>query len=415
MEQIKEVYQELYTSNSYLFKDADVSKDIDASKDTRDKNVPFYIALGIKGRPFEEDLVIPITKDYLNNLTLKKLLDDQIIDKDEDAVLESLQLGNIIEFDRGLNRKLKKTFFKLKDLMTDSSTSIEIYSEPLNFGKCSIKGHLIKEKRVDLTELVLLNLIYIEINSPVDGYNNIKQYIVRFKIDSYNKNNYKYNAERHNKTVSQSNRIVSKSQSRFGPFETPVLDYTTDKYDMMKIPVVKKRIDERKKWLPEYSDEDVFFLIFSPVRFLRLKQMQNKLTKDYTEKGVKKVKPSIVKDIRENALFGGLWEYKDIEYLLQIDLLVENGIIVPTDFSYYSPPYAIVYKAVKDGVLIVGGIEHYFQSSKAYKQGHFITYMSNRKMGKEGTQVLIKYRDDIGNTNNILTCEEMDQMASSFH
>lgn len=399
MEEFKEVYQELYTSNSYFF------------KDNRDgnNNIPFYIALGIKGKPFEEDLVIPVTKDYLNNLTLKKLLEDQVIDKDEDTILESLQLGNIVEFDRELNRKLRKTFVKLKDLMTDSSADKEIYSEPLNFGKLPIKGHLIKEKIVDLTELVLLNLVYTEINSPIDGYNNIKQYIVRFKIDSYNKNNYKYNAERHNKTISKSNRTVSKShQSRFGPFETPVLDYTTNKYDMVKMPIVKKRIDERTRWLPEYSDEDILFLIFSPIRFLRLKQMQNRLTKSYAAEKVKKFKPSIVNDIRENALFGGVWDYKDIEYLSQIDLLVDNGIIVPTDFNYYSPPYAIVYKAVKDGVLIVGGIEHYFQSSKAYKQGHFITYMCNKKMGKDGTQVLIKYRDEIGNTNKMLTYEEMD-------
>jgi len=177
---------------------------------------------------------------------------------------------------------------------------------------------------------------------------------------------------------------------------------------MMKIPVVKKRIDERKKWLPNYSDEDILFLIFSPVRFLRLKHMQNRLTKDYVEKGTKNIKPSVVKDIRENALFDGVWDYKDIEYLIQIDLLVENGILVPTDFNYFSPPYGIVYKVVKDGVLIIGGIEHHFQSAKAYKQGHFVTYTSNRKMGKEGTQVLIKYRDEIGNTNNMLTCADMD-------
>lgn len=406
MIKIKEVYQELYTSNNYFFKDRD------ASKDTRDKNnnIPFYIAIGIKGRPFEEDLVLPVTKDYLNNLTLKKLLDDQIIDKDEDTILESLQLGDIVEFDRELNRKLKKTFNQLKDLITDASADKEIYSEPLNFGKWQIKGHLIKEKRVDLAELVLLNLAYIEINSSAECYNNIKQYIVRFKIDSYNKNNHKYNTDRNNKTISKSNRIISKSyQFRFGPFETPVIDYTTDKYDMMKIPVIKKRIEERKKWLPEYYDEDILFLIFSPIRFLRFKHMQNRLTKDYFEKGIKKVKPSIVSDIRENALFDKVWEYKDIEYLLQIDLLVDNGIIVPTDFNYHSPPYAIVYKAVKDGVLIVGGIEHYFQSSRAYKQGHFISYTCNKKMGREGTQVLIKYRDEIGNTNKMLTYAEIDK------
>ena len=29
-------------------------------------------------------------------------------------------------------------------------------------------------------------------------------------------------------------------------------------------------------------------------------------------------------------------------------------------------------------------------------------------MGKEGTQVLIKFRDEIGNTNKVLTCAEMD-------
>jgi hypothetical protein len=394
MEKIKEVYQELYTSNSYFF------------KEDKTNSIPFYIALGIKGKPFEEDLVIPVTKDYLNNLTLKKLLDDQIIDKDENTIIESLQLGNIVKFDRELNRKLRKTFDDLKDLITDNSIDKEIYSEPLNFEKWQIKGHLIKEKRVDLTELVLLNIIYVEINSSTDCYNNVRQYIVRFKIDSYNKNNLKYNAARNYRTISKSNRIVSKYQSRFGPFETPVLDYTTDRHDMMKIPVIKKRIDERKKWLPEYPEENILFLIFSPIRFLRFKQMQKRLIRDYTEN--KKIKPSIVKDIRENALFDGIWEYKDIEYLLQIDLLVDNGIIVPTDFNYCMPPYATVYKAIKDGVLIVGGIEHFFQSSKAYKQGHFITYMCNRKMGKEGTQVLIKYRDEIGNTNKMLTCAEMD-------
>lgn len=416
MEKIKEVYQELYTSNSYFF------------KDDKDNNIPFYIAIGIKRKPFEEDLVIHVTKDYLDNLTLKQLLDDQIIDKNEDTILESLQLGSIVDFDRKLNRKLKKTFNQLKDLITDPSADKEIYSEPLNFGQWRIKGHLIKEKRVDLTELVLLNLVYIEINSSAEGYNNIKQYIVRFKIDSYNKkkSNMKnsnmlstkqyqttatcYPAKAGYCSVERNSPIVSKSiyQSRFGPFETPVIDYTTDKYDMMKIPVIKKRIDERKKWLPEYSDEDILFLIFSPIRFLRFKHMQNRLTKDYAEKGTR-TSPSIVNDIRKNALFDCVWDYKDIEYLLQIDLLVDNGILVPTDFSYYAPPYAIVYKAVKDGSLVIGGIEHNFSSSKAYKQGHFVTYTSNRKMGKEGTQVLIKFRDEIGNTNKVLTCAEIDE------
>ena len=394
MKETKEVYQELYTSNNSYFFLGD-----------RDKNnVPFFVAIGIKGRPLEEDLVIPVTKDYLMNLTLEKLLDNQIIDKDEDTILESLQLCNIIDFDRDLNRKLRKTFNSLKDIITDSSAGKEIYSKPLNFEKWDLKGHLIKEKRVDLTDLVLLNLAYIEINSPGQGYNNIKQYFVRFKIDSY------IRSVSTTTEYSKSNRIATNSryQSKFGPFETPVNDYTINKNDMIKMPVVKKRIDERKKWLEDYSDEDILFLIFSPLRFLRFKHMQNRLKKEHAEKGDKKAKPSVIKDIRENALFSGVWEYKDIEYLLQIDLLVENGIIVPTDFNYYSPPYAIVYKAVKDGVLIVGGIEHHFQSPKGYKQGHFITYMNNKKMGREGTQVLIKYRDELGNTNKMLTCAEMD-------
>ena len=393
MENSKEVYQELFTSNNSYFFRSDGDKNL----------IPFYVIIGIKGRPLEEDLVIPITKDYLDNLTLEKLLDDKIISKNEDAILESLQLGNMIEFDKKLSRTLKKTFNRLKDLMTDPSADKEIYSEPLNFGKLQIKGHLIKEKRVDLTESILLNLAYIEINSQAEGYNSIKQYVVRFKIDSHKK--------KRTIITEKNNRIksISRSLSRFGPFETPVIDYTTVKHDMMKMSVVRKRIDERKKWLPGYSDEDILFLIFSPVRFLRLKHMQNRLTKGYSEKGVKKAKPSIVKDIRENALFDNVWDCKDIEYLLQIDLLVDNGIIVPTDFNYFSPPYGIVYKAVKDGVLIVGGIEHLFQSSKAYKQGHFITYVCNRKMGREGTQVLIKYREEIGNTNKVLTCAEMDE------
>ncbi len=393
MVDIKEVYQELYTSNnSYFFRE-------------RDKNIiPFFISIGIKGRPFEEDLVIPVTKDYLMNLTIEKFLENLIIEKNEDTIIDSLQLGNIIEFDNDLSRKLRRTFNSLKNIMTDSSADKEIYSKPLNFEKWELRGHVIKEKRVDLTDLVLLNLAYVEINSPGQGYNNIKQYIVRFKIDSYIKSD--------STTVehSKSHRIGTspKYSSKFGPFETPVNDYTIIKNDMMKMPVVKKRIDERKKWLSDYSDEDILFLIFSPIRFLRFAQMQNRLKKEYTDKGSKKTKPSVIKDIRENALFNGVWDYKDLEYLLQIDLLVENGIIVPTDFNYYSPPYAIVYKAVKDGVLIVGGIEHPFQSPKGYKQGHFITYMNNKKMGREGTQVLIKYRDELGNTNKMLTCSEMD-------
>lgn len=392
MENGKEVYQELYTSNNSYFFRPDGDKNI----------IPFYAIIGIRGRPLEEDLVIPITKDYLNNLTLKNLLEDQIASKNEDNILESLMLDNMIYFDRRLNGILKKTFNQLRDLISDPSADKEIYSEPLNFGKLPIKGHLIKEKIVDLTESVLSNLAYIEINSYTEGYNNIKQYVVRFKIDSHKKKS--NNVEKNNRI-----RSGSKTLSRFGPYETPVVDYTTVKHDMMKMPVIRKRIYERKKWLPEYSEEDILYLIFSPIRFLRLKHMQNRLIKDYVEKGVKKGKPSIVKDIRENALFGGVWSYEDLEYLLQIDLLVENGIIVPTDFNYFSPPYGIVYKAVKNGVMIVGGIEHHFQSSKAYKQGNFITYVCNRKMGKEGTQVLIKYRDEIGNTNKVLTCADMDE------
>lgn len=401
MVDIKEVYQELYTSNNSYFFRAE-----------RDKNaIPFFIAIGIKGRPFEEDLVIPVTKDYLTNLTIEKFLQDQIVDKDEDTILESLQLYNIIDFDKDLNIKLRRTFNSLKDVITDSSAGKDIYSKPLNFDKWELKGHLLKEKRVEFTDLVLLNLAYIEINSPWQGCNNIKQYIVRFKIDSYIKSD--------STTIenSKSKRIVTSSryQLKFGPFETPVNDYTNNKKDMMKMPVVKKRIDERKKWLEDYSDEDILFLIFSPIRFLRFAQMQNRLKKEYTDKGSKKTKPSVIKDIRENALFNGVWDYKDLEYLLQIDLFVENGILVPTDFNYCSPPYAIVYKAVKDGILIVGGIEHPFQSPKGYKQGHFITYMNNKKMGREGTQVLIKYRNELGNTNKMLTCAEMDMEIDNEH
>lgn len=399
MQEIKEVYQELYTSNnSYFF-----------GEDRDKNNVPFFIAIGIKGRPFEEDLLIPVTKDYLTNLTIEKLLDNQIMDKNEDTILDSLQLCNIVDFDIDLKRKLRKTFNSLKDLMTDPSADKEIYSKPLNFEKWELKGHVIKEKRVDLTDLVLLNLAYVEINSPGEGCNNIKQYIVRFKIDSYIK------SESTTGEYSKSNRIGTspKYSSKFGPFETPVNDYTILKKDMMKMSVVKKRIDERKKWLEDYSDEDILFLIFSPIRFLRFAQMQNRLKKEYTDKGSKKTKPSVIKDIRENALFNGVWDYKDLEYLSQIDLFVENGILVPTDFNYCFPPYATVYKAIKDGVLIVGGIEHPFQSPKGYKQGHFITYMNNRKMGREGTQVLIKYRDELGNTNRTLTCAEMDAEIAS--
>jgi hypothetical protein len=393
------VYQELFTSNNSYFFRSDGDKNL----------IPFYVVLGIKGRPFEEDLVIPITKDYLNNLTLEKLLDDQIVTKSEDAILESLQLGNLIDFDKKLSRTLRKTVTQLKGLMEDASADKEIYSEPLNFGKLQIKGHLIKEKRVDLTESILLNLTYIEIKSQEEDFDSIKQYVVRFKIDSH-KNRKSGNIEKNNIV-----RPSSKNSLRFGPFETPVIDYTTVKIDMIKMPVIRKRIDERKKWLPEYSDEELLFLIFSPVRFLRLKHMQNRLNRDYSEKGAKKTIPSVVKDIRENALFNGVWDYKDIEYLLQIDLLVDNGIIIPTDFNYFSPPYGIVYKVANDGALIVGGIEHIFQSSKAYKQGHFITYVCNRKMGKEGTQVLIKYRDEIGNTNKVLTCAEMDEQQLLPH
>lgn len=397
MENSKEVFQELFTSNNSYFFRSDGDKNL----------IPFYVVIGIKGKPFEEDLVIPVTRDYLNNLTLEKLLDDQIISKNEDTILESLQLGNIVDFDRNISRTLKKTFNQLKDLIADPFADKEIYSEPLNFGKLQIRGHLIKEKRVDLTEPILLNLAYIEINSQTEGYNNVQQYVVRFKIDSHKKK--KLN------NVEKNNRIKSspKSLSRFGPFETPVTDYTTVNHDMMKMPVVRKRIDERKKWLPEYSDEDILFLIFSPVRFLRLKHMQNRLTREYVEnsktRNARNAKPSIVNDIKKNALFESVWNYNDLEYLLQIDLLVENGIIVPTDFNYFSPPYAIVYKAIKDGVMMVGGIEHHFKSSKAYKEGHFITYMCNKKMGREGTQVLIKYREELGNTNKMLTCAEMDE------
>ena len=411
MGDVEEVYQELYTSNnSYFFRD-------DGSKN----NIPFFISIGIIGRPFEEDLVIPVTKDYLKNLTLKKLLDDQIVDKSENTILESLQLGNIIDFDKKLNRELKKTFHSLKESITDPSEDKEIYSEPLNFGKLETKGHLIKQKRVEPNELVLLNLVYIEINSQTEGYNNVKQYIARFKIYSYNRKKLT--------TVEKNNRIVSSSKqlSAFGPFKTPVIGYTMDKYDMMRMPVVKKRIDERKKWLQEYSDEDILFLIFSPIRFLRFKHMQNRLTRDYAEedkekmvydairsgKGTKTTKPSIVNDIKKNALLDSIWEYDDLEYLLQIDLLVENGVIVPTDFNYCSPPYAIVYKVVKDGILMIRDIEHHFKSSKDYKEGHFITYMCNKKMGRDGTQVLIKYREELGNTNKTLTCAEIDKQQNA--
>jgi hypothetical protein len=69
---------------------------------------------------------------------------------------------------------------------------------------------------------------------------------------------------------------------------------------------------------------------------------------------------------------------------------------------------------------MVGGIEHYFEGpkeeeiirdgikEKIRKPGHFITYTCMKKMGSEGTQVLIKYQNEIGTTNKMLTCKEMD-------
>lgn len=153
--------------------------------------------------------------------------------------------------------------------------------------------------------------------------------------------------------------------------------------------------------------------------------MQNRLIRNYiegnkTKPSISKARPSIVSDIKDNALLGGVWEYKDIEYLTQIDMLIDNGIIVATDFNYYSPPYSILYKAIEDGILIIGGIEHHFESPKVYeinkdglieeirKPGHFITYTCMKKMGSEGTQVLIKYQNEIGTTNRMITCKEMD-------
>lgn len=397
LEKVKEIYQELYSQDNPYFKNRE--------------NIPYYIVIGIKGKSFEDDLAIPITKDYLQtSLTLKKLLEEHILNKNEDTILASLQLGDIIDVDASLRQKLKKTFNELKNSLANSPLEMEIYSEPLDFGpEWQIKGHNIKQKKVNLDDFILENLMYIEINSPTEGYTNVKQYMVRLKIDSI-----KIREE-----LSKTKVIVrSKEEGKFGPIETPVINYTPEKSKIMKMPVVKTRIEQRKKWLQTYSEEDLFYLIFSPIRFLRFKHMQNKLIKDYVEGG--KSKPSIISDIRENALLGGVWEYKDIEYLMQIDLLVSNGIIVSTDFNYCSPPYSVLYKAIKDGVLMVGGIEHNFEcpkeeeiikddiKEKIKKPGHFITYTCMKKMGSEGTQVLIKYQNEIRTTNRMLTCKEMD-------
>lgn len=384
LKKVKEVYQELYNpDNPSFFKE----------------DVPYFIVIGIKGRSFEEDLAIPVTKDNIEKKTLQQFLKLYILDRNEDTFLEILNIGNVLEVDKTLRQKLKKTFNELKDLVIGDQ--FEIFSEPIDLGiDWQKKGQPILEKKANLDDPILKYLMYISINAPEESYVDIRQYMVHFKFESI---------------IAKTEIIFQKekeSAKMFKSVET-IIDYEPDKFKIMKIPAVRKRIDERKKWLP-YAEEDLFYLIFAPIRFLRFKHMQNRLVKNYIDGG--KSKPSIVGDIRENALLGGIWEYKDIEYLTQIDTLVDNGIIVPTDFNYFSPPYSIIYKVIKDGVLLVGGIEHYFDSpkeeiikgEKIRKPGHFISYTCMKKMGSEGTQVLIKYQNEIGTTSKMLICKEMD-------
>lgn len=390
LKKVKEVYQELYNpDNPSFFRE----------------EVPYYIVIGIKGN--NEELAIPVTKDYIVNKenSLKRFLEEYILGKNEDTFLETLDIGNIVEVDTVLRQKLKNTFEQLKDLLIEKQ--FEIFSEPLDLGPdWQKKGQPIIEKKVNLDDSILKYLMYISINAPEEGYINIRQYTAHFKFESM--------------LTKITPKIIQKeegSRERFKPIETHI-NYEPDKYKIMKIPAVKKRIDERQKWLSYSGTDYLFYLIFAPIRFLRFKHMQNRLTRNYIEGG--KAKPSIVNDIKENALLGGVWEYKDIEYLTQIDMLVDNGIIVPTDFNYYGPPYSTIYKAVKDGVLIVGRIEHHFKGpkeeeiikngikEKTRKSGHFITYTCMKKMGSEGTQVLIKYQNEVGTTNRMLTCNEMD-------
>ena len=399
LKKVKEVYQELYNpDNPSFFMDY----------------IPYYIVIGIKDKSFEDDLAIPVTKNNIEKFTLNQFLKLYILDKNEDTILDSLNIGNIIEVDTILRQKLKKTFNELKDLLNEKQ--FEIFSEPLELGvDWQKKGQPILEKKVNLEDPILKYLMYISINAPEESYINIKQYMAHFKFEQ--------------KIVERFDRPISiirkeeRSRERFKSIET-VIDYKPDKFKIMKIPAVRKRIEERKKWLP-YSEYDLFYLIFAPIRFLRFKHMQNRLIRNYiegnkTKPSISKARPSIVSDIKDNALLGGVWEYKDIEYLTQIDMLIDNGIIVATDFNYYSPPYSILYKAIEDGILIIGGIEHHFESPKVYeinkdglieeirKPGHFITYTCMKKMGSEGTQVLIKYQNEIGTTNRMITCKEMD-------
>lgn len=387
LKKVKEVHQELYNpDNPSFFKE----------------DIPYYIVIGIKGRSFEDDLAIPVTRDNIEKFTLNQFLELYIYNKNEDTFLETLNIGNIVEVDTALRQKLKKTFNQLKDLLIEKQ--FEIFSTPIDLGPdWQKKGQPILEKKVNLEDSILKYLMYISINAPEESYINVRQYTVHFKFEP----------------IMEKTEIIIQKEKRskeFKPIETQ-FNYDPDKYKIIKIPAVRKRIDERKKWLP-YSEEDLFYLIFTPIRFLRFKHMQNRLIKNYIEGG--KTKPSIISDIKENALLGGIWEYKDIEYLTQIDMLVDNGIIVPTDFNYYCPPYSTIYKAIKDGVLIVGGIEHHFEGpkeegiirygikEKIRKSGNFITYTCMKKMGNEGTQVLIKYQNEIGTTNKMLTCKEMD-------
>jgi hypothetical protein len=388
LKKVKEVHQELYNpDNPSFFKE----------------DIPYYIVIGIKGKSFEDDLAIPVTRDNIEKFTLNQFLELYIYNKNEDTFLETLNIGNIVEVDTILRQKLKKTFNELKDLLVEKQ--FEIFSEPIELGPdWQKKGQPILEKKVNLDDSILKYLMYISINAPEESYINVRQYTVHFKFESI---------------IAKTEIIIQKEKisKEFKPIETQ-FNYQPDKYKLMKIPAVKRRIEERQKWLSYSGPDYLFYLIFAPIRFLRFKHMQNRLTRNYIEGG--KAKPSIVNDIKENALLGGVWEYKDIEYLTQIDMFVDNGIIVPTDFNYYSPPYSTIYKAIKDGVLIVGGIEHHFEGpkeeeiirdgikEKIRKPGHFITYTCMKKMGSEGTQVLIKYQNEIGTTNKMLTCKEMD-------
>ncbi len=86
-------------------------------------------------------------------------------------------------------------------------------------------------------------------------------------------------------------------------------------------------------------------------------------------------------DVRFNVMRGRPWKNEDIEYMKEIKRLLDAGVIRRTTSYWFGSPFPTIFKAIKDGLMTVGGKKYKF------KDGDEIVWqcqMSREAQGLDG-------------------------------